>query len=105
MSRSRRRAVKNSKHLYRSTVACVGPGTMKRWRTAYNRIIRAKNRDKINKLDLENLEEDDTVFVEDKNEIIDADHWGGPHDGYTLWDDKKDSEREPNNWERKLNRK
>ena len=105
MSRSRKRPVKNSKHLYRSTVACVGPSTMKRWRTAYNRIIRAKNRDKINKLDLENLEEDDTVFVEDKNEIIAADHWGGPHDGFTLWDDKEDTEDEQTDWEKKLNRK
>lgn len=70
MSRSYRKS-------YRTTICCCTPDSIKSWKEGYNRNLRRTTKQLINKLDLDNIEEDETYFPTDPE----TDTHGG-----NLWD-------------------
>lgn len=89
MSRSRKKCIGDTR-LVRTPVCCVGDHGMKLWRRRYNRSMRRRIRHQINCLDLLNIEDDETFFIDDPEFTSDGNSWSGPGDGWMKWDIDRD---------------
>lgn len=83
MSRSYRKS-------FRTPWACTKPDSMREWKEGYRRSMRRETNQLINKLDLDNIEEDETYFpTNPETDVRGGNNWEGPHDGYRFEPDAK----------------
>lgn len=85
MSRSRKKCIPGTR-LVRTPTCSVGDHGMKLWRRRYNRAMRRTAEHLIHKIDLDNLEDDETYIETDPEFTTEGSSWSGPGDGWMIWD-------------------
>lgn len=85
MSRSRKKLIGG--RYVRTYICCMGDTMPGKWKRRYNRAIRRTQRQTLNKIDTENLEDDETYLEtnKDRSGVSDANSWASPGDGRYLW--------------------
>lgn len=82
MSRSYRKS-------FRTTVCCYKTESIKSWKDGYNRSLRRTTKHLINKLDLDNIDEDETYFPSDPETDIKGGNLWDCGDGFAFYPDAR----------------
>ena len=82
MSRSRRKCIDGK----RLVITNCGCDSLKEWKRDYNRAMRRENRQMINQMDFNDIDNDSTIFIEKPHERNFGDEWTGPGDGWAAFE-------------------